>query len=178
MWLQKYEQAIRTGEIVAGKRIKQQYAKMVAQLDNPDLPFYFDEEKAKRPIAFIEQFVRFAAESKTVKLEPFQLAAIEAIFGFVWRETGYRVIREVLMILGRKNGKTAFAAAISWYMLIADKEPAAECYSVATKLDQARKAFNEIVAIRKYSTSLQSVSKKRRTDVYIPHTLSSFAPLS
>jgi len=63
-------------------------------------------------------------------------------------------------------------------MLVADREASAECYSVATKLDQAKKTFNEIVAIRKYSEALQSVTRKRRTDVYVPDTLSSFSALA
>ena len=178
MFLQEYERAIRTGEIVASKRIKKVYAQLVREIDDPSKAFYFDEEKAQRPIIFIERFVRFATEHSTVKLELFQKAAIEVVFGFVWRETGYRRFREFFWLLGRKNGKTSIAAAIVWYMLTKDNEPAAECYSVATKLDQAKKVFNEIIAIRKYSAILKRVSKKRRTDVYIPSTLSFFMPLS
>ena len=51
-------------------------------------------------------------------------------------------------------------------------------YSVATKLDQAKKTFNAIVATRKYSEALQSITRKRRTDIYVPETLSSFSALA
>ena len=180
MYLQEYQKQITSGKIVASKKIIKIYTRLVTEIDNPKLPFYFSEERASRPIRFIEKFVKQSTgiAGTPLKLELFQKAFIEALFGFIYRDTGFRRFQETLFLVSRKNGKTTLLAAIAFYMLVADKEASAECYSVATKLDQAKKTFNAIVATRKYSKALQSVTNKRRTDVYVPKTLSSFSALA
>lgn len=180
MYLQEYHRKISTGEIVVGSKIKKIYNQLMREMNDDSLLFYFDEDKASKPILFIEKFCKQSTgiAGEPLHLELFQKAAIEAMFGFVYRDTGYRRFQEVLFLVSRKNGKTTLLAAIAMYMLIADKEASAECYSVATKLDQAKKSFKEIVAMRKYSESIQSVTKKRRSDIYVPSTLSSFEPLA
>jgi phage terminase large subunit-like protein len=180
MFLQEYHNKIQSGEIIAGRKIKKIYSRLIEEMNNDSLPFYFSEESAKRPIAFIESFCRQSVGIAGAKLELqlFQKAAIEAMFGFVYKDTGHRRFQEILFLVARKNGKTTLLAAIAMYMLIADREASAECYSVATKLDQAKKTFKEIVAMQKYSEAIQSVTKKRRSDIYVPSTLSSFEPLA
>lgn len=180
MFLQEYHQKIMSGEIVAGKKIKKLYNKLIREMNDHSLPFYFDEDKANKPIRFIEKFCHqpTGVGGDKLKLELFQKAFIEAMFGFVYKDTGYRRFQEVLFLVARKNGKTTLLAALAMYMLIADKEASAECYSVATKLDQAKKTFKEIIAMRSYSEALRSVTNKRRSDIYVPSTLSSFEPLA
>ena len=74
------------------------------------------------------------------KLE-LQRAILSVVFGFVDAE-GVRQYREVLWIMGRKNGKTALASAIELDLLVNDDEGAPEVYNVATARDQAAKGFN------------------------------------
>jgi phage terminase large subunit-like protein len=69
-------------------------------------------------------------------------------------------------------------SAIALYMMIADGEGSAECYSVATKKDQASKAFKSACAMRAQSPEIRAIVNKRRTDMYMPSTFSSFEPLS
>lgn len=89
-----------------------------------------------------------------------------------------RRFNETLFLVGRKNGKTTMLSAIALYMMIADGEGGAECYSVATKREQAAKAFKSAVAMRQQSPEIRAVINKRRTDMYMPSTFSSFEPLS
>jgi len=180
MFLQEYHRQIMSGEIVAGAKIKKLYNQLIREMNDDSLPFVFDEDKAQKPIIFIEKFCRqsVGVGGEQLALELFQKAAIEAMFGFVYKDTGYRRFQEILFLVARKNGKTTLLAAIAMYMLIADKESSAECYSVATKLDQAKKTFKEIVAMRTYSEAIRSVTNKRRSDIYVPSTLSSFEPLA
>lgn len=63
------------------------------------------------------------------------------MFGIV-DENGYRQFREVLLIIGRKNGKTLFASAISAYMMFMDGERGSRVYFCAPKLDQARLCYD------------------------------------
>ena len=179
-YIKEYVEKIESGEIVVGKKIKKIYKKLLKESSNESLPFYFDEEKGNRPINFIETFCKQAEGEigKPIKLELFQKAYIQALFGFVYRDTGLRRFNETMFLVGRKNGKTTMLSAIALYMMIADGEGSAECYSVATKKDQASKAFKSACAMRAQSPEIRAIVNKRRSDMYMPTTFSSFEPLS
>lgn len=179
-YIKEYYAKIESGEIIVGNKIKKIYGKLVEEIDNPNLPFYFDEKKAERPIQFIEMFCKQAEGNlgEPIKLELFQKAFIQAIFGFINKETKTRRFNEVMLLMARKNGKTTLLSAIALYMMIADGEGSAECYSVATKKDQASKCFKSACAMRTQSPEIRAVVSKRRTDMYMPSTFSSFEPLS
>lgn len=179
-YIKTYYEKISTGEIVAGKKVVKIYKKLVEESEDNSLSFYFDEDVGERPIQFIETFCKQAEGEigKPIKLELFQKAYIQALFGFLNRDTGTRRFNETMFLVGRKNGKTTMLSAIALYMMIADGEGSAECYSVATKKDQAAKAFKSAVAMRAQSPEIRAVVNKRRTDMYMPSTFSSFEPLS
>lgn len=179
-YIKEYVEQIDKGSIVVGNKVKKIYKRLLKESDDKSLPFYFDEEKGNRPIEFIETFCKQAEGEigKPIKLELFQKAYIQALFGFVYRDTGLRRFNETMFLVGRKNGKTTMLSAIALYMMIADGEGSAECYSVATKKDQASKAFKSACAMRAQSPEIRVIINKRRTDMYMPSTFSSFEPLS
>lgn len=180
-YILQYWDKIQTGEIVACKRLKQQYRKIVDELKNPRDPWIFNIEKANRPIEFIERFCKHSKGKwigKPVKLELFQKAKYQAVFGFIHKETGLRRCREVLTIEGRKNGKSTEMAGIGNYMFIGDGEGGAEVYPIATKKDQSRIVFSEAVNMVSQSPALSKHIKKRKTDLYFPVTFSKFEPLA
>ncbi|MBC2478297.1 terminase large subunit, partial [Clostridium beijerinckii] len=161
-----------SNEIIACKRIKQAYSMLVDKLHNPGKydPWIFDEELANRPIEFIETFCKQAQGELggALKLELFQKAKHQAVFGFVHKETGFRQYQEVLDIRGRKNGKTTELAADETFMLVGDGEGSPECYIIATKLDQSKKGFNECYKMIQQSPDLNKHLKKRKSDIYCP----------
>jgi len=179
-YIKEYLDNINSGEIIVGKKIKKIYTRLYEESENKSLPFYFDEEAGERPIQFIETFCKQAEGEigKPIKLELFQKAYIQALFGFLNRDTNKRRFNETMFLVGRKNGKTTMLSAIALYMMIADGEGSAECYSVATKKDQASKAFKSACAMRSQSPEIRAIVNKRRTDMYMPSTFSSFEPLS
>lgn len=179
-YIKEYYDKISTGEIIAGKKVIKIYKKLLEESENNSLSFYFDEEIGERPIKFIETFCKQAEGEigKPIKLELFQKAYIQSLFGFLNRDTNTRRFNETMFLVGRKNGKTTMLSAIALYMMIADGEGSAECYSVATKKDQASKAFKSAVAMRSQSPEIRAIVNKRRTDMYMPSTFSSFEPLS
>src|SRR5690625_1220959 len=71
-------------------------------------------------------------------LELWQKAMTAALFGFIHKTEETRKYREFILIVARKNGKSAWASAIGLYMLMADGEPGPEIISAATKKDQAK----------------------------------------
>lgn len=180
-YILEYWDKIQKGEIVACRRLKQQYQKLVDEINNPKDPWTFDIEKANQPIEFIEKFCKHSKGKwigKPVKLELFQKAQLQAIYGFVHKETGLRRCREVFTLVGRKNGKSTLKAATGVYMMVGDGEGGSEVYSLATKRDQARIVFTEAVNMVAQSPYLSKHIKKRKTDLYFPITFSKFEPLS
>jgi len=180
-YIVEYTNKIESGDIVACKRLWQQYSKLLDELKHPRDPWVFDLEKANRPIEFIEKFCKHSKGKwigKPVRLELFQKAKIQAVYGFVHKETGLRRCREVFTLVARKNGKSTEKAATGNYMLVGDGEGGAEVYSVATKKDQARIVFSEAVNMIAQSPALSKHVKKRKSDLYFPVTFSKFEPLA
>lgn len=180
-YIQEYWAKIQAGEIVACRRLIQQYQKLIDELDNPRDPWVFDLEKAAAPIEFIERFCKHSKGrwiGKPVRLELFQKAKIQAVYGFVHKDSGLRRCREVFTLVARKNGKSTEKAATGTYMFVGDGEGGAEVYSVATKKDQARIVFTEACNMVAQSPALSKHIKKRKTDLYFPVTFSKFEPLA
>ena len=178
-YIKEYDQAIKTGKIQACKKIALVYDRLAKETEQEG-KYVFKERLATKPIKFIEQFCK---QSQGVIGEPINLmlwqkALIQAIFGFVHAETGYRRYKETFVQVARKNGKSTLLSAISLYMLLADKEGGAEVYSVATKLDQSKRILTEAWNMVKQSPDLRAVIKKRRTDMFFPHTASTMQALA
>ncbi|MGM9681820.1 MAG: terminase large subunit, partial [Eubacteriales bacterium] len=181
-WIRAYVEAYRSGEIRVPKRIRKVYNRLLDEIDNPkeSSPYYFDEDVGERPILFMERFCKQSqgALGAPLRLELFQKAFVQALFGFLEKETGFRRFREVFFLCGRKNGKSTLLSGIALYLLIADGEGAAEIYSVATKKDQAKKVLTEAINMIKQSPELRAILKKRRSDIYFPATASKFEALA
>ena len=176
-----YNDLLERGEIPASRRIKAVYARLAAESLQPGGRYLFDEEKANRPIEFIERFCRHSKgewAGQPVRLELFQKAFIQALFGFVDRDTGLRRYREAFFLVGRKNGKSTLLAGLALYMLIADGEGGAEVYSTATKYAQARLLFDECHNMVKQSPDLSRHMKKRKSDLYYVPGMAKLQPLS
>lgn len=179
-YIAEYNAMIEQGEIPACRRIKEVYARLAAESQTPGR-YVFDEARATRPIEFIEWFCRHSKgewAGRPVRLELFQKAFIQALFGFIDTETGLRRYREAFFLVGRKNGKSTLLAGLALYMLIADGEGGAEVYSTATKYAQARLLFDECHNMVKQSPELSKHIKKRKTDLYYIPTMSKLQPLS
>lgn len=174
----KYNDAIQSGKIIAGEKIKRVY-KQLAKDCKRKKGFHFDIDRASRVIYFVETFCRQSKGEmgKPIKLELFQKAALQAIFGFVDDE-GRRKYNEVLWIMARKNGKSCLLSAVGLYMMLGDKEGGAEVDCVASKKDQAKIVFDEARNMVSQSPYLTKYIKKRRTDMYSPYNFGVFQPLS
>lgn len=180
-WIKEYWKEIELGNIVVSKKVNQIYEKLIDEIDNPQGEWIFDEELGNRPIDFIEAFCKHSKGQwmgKPVILELFQKAYIQALFGFIHKEEGYRRFKESMFLVARKNGKSTMTSGIGNYMLMADGEGGAEIYSVASKKDQARIVFSEAANMISQSPALSKHVKKRKTDLYFPLTFSKFEALA
>jgi len=177
----EYNNKVQRGEIPACRRVKAVYARLAHDVSQTDGIYIFDEARANRPIEFIERFCKHSKgewAGQPVRLELFQKAYIQALFGFVDRESGLRQYWESFFLVGRKNGKSTLLAGLALYMLTSDGEGGAEVYSTATKYAQARLLFDEAHNMIKQSPDLSKHFKKRKTDLYYSPSMSKFQPLA
>lgn len=145
---EKYARDVVSGEIPAGKFIRLACQRHLDDLDWQDddsFRFRFDRAAAERVCKFVELMPhtkgKWAQQKQTLKLEPWQVFFICVAFGWLRRKDNTRRYRRVFLLVPRKNGKSALAAAIGLYMLLADKEHGAEVYSGATSEKQAWEVF-------------------------------------
>lgn len=165
-WIFKYHEAIQKKEVIVGVWVRLCFEILTTGLLNGE--WEFNEKKANKAIKFIENFCHHSeGRNDLLHLELWQKAIVSAIFGIMDKTTGYRQFREVFIIVARKNGKTLFAAAIAAYMTYVDGEYGAKVYFLAPKLDQADLVYDAFYQIVQSDDELDSITKKRRSDIYI-----------
>lgn len=171
-----YLAAIKSGEEVVSKKVRAVYEREVGWMHNPpeDFPYYFDAKEGNRHIEFIERFCKHSKgkfAGQPVKLELFQKAKIQLVFGWRKKSNNKRRFCKVVDIRARKCGKSTETAAVSWDVFLNDKEAGPEVYCTANKKDQANIIYNECVNMRLQSPELKAITKKRQSDIYCNHNL-------
>jgi phage terminase large subunit-like protein len=144
----QYARDITAGTIPANKWVKlacQRHLDDLQWQSEDTFKFRFDEKAAARVCAFIELMPhtkgKWAAEQKTLTMEPWQVFLTCVAFGWKRKKDNLRRFRRVFLLVPRKNGKSAWAAAVGNYMFAGDGEHGAEVYSGATTEKQAWEVF-------------------------------------
>ena len=168
---EKYFTGLLDGKINACEKMKRVSNMLLERYTCPD-EFHFDYDIANRHIGFIEKFCKLPTGKigTPLKLELFQKARLQALFGFV-DDNNLRQYNECIIVEGRKNGKTTETAAVENDMLVNDKEGAPQIYNIATMLDQAKLGFNAAHKMIKQSPLLRRHIKKRAADLYFSHNM-------
>ncbi len=144
----QYARDVISGEILASKYIKLACQRHLDDLDWQDdsgFAYRFDAKAATKACAFIELMPhtkgKWAQQGQTLTLEPWQVFMTVCLFGWLRCKDNTRRFRRFLLLVPRKNGKSAWAAAVGLYMLCADNEYGAEVYSGARNEKQAWEVF-------------------------------------
>lgn len=172
-YILEYYQGIKDGSIVTSKWVAMIYEIVVQGIE--DKRWIFDQKKANRAIRFIESRCHHSEGKlapKKLKLELWQKAIVSVIFGIVG-DDGYRQFREVVIVVGRKNGKTLFASAIMEYMIYADGEYGAKAFCLAPKVEQADIVYSAFWQSVQLEPELKAKTKHRKSDIYVSETNSS-----
>ena len=142
--LNEYIKNVKSKKIKTGLEIRQAIERYENDLKQGE--YVFDEQKANKAISFIGHLKHFTGihNNKNFELQPWQVFIIANIFGWVNPQTGLRRFKSCYLELGRKNGKTALAAAISLYTMIADGEANAEVILAANSREQAKICFDMV----------------------------------
>ena len=136
-----YVEDVLNGKIVVGELIKLACYRFKDDLQRQDI--YFNESVVDKAINFIGTLKHFMGKSsgKHFKLENWQQFIIANIVGWYWKDGNTRRFTSSYIEVSRKNGKTALAAALCLYYLIADGEDGAEVDLAANSKEQAKIAF-------------------------------------
>lgn len=179
--IEQYWQAIQDGDVIVSNKVRRVYQKLVDDIDDEESVYEYDDNKANHAIDFIEKFCKHSKGKqggKPFKLELWQKAMTAALFGFVHCIDGNRKYREFIMMVGRKNGKSAWASAVGLYMLMADGEPGPEIISAATKKDQSKIIWNESKRMVKKSPVLRKRIRALVSELFFDANDGTFKPLS
>ena len=161
-WPQKYLTQIRKENIITSAEVRAIYETLDLQAKDRDFPFRLDLNAGQHAIDFIEGFCRhYEGElaGQLVKLDLWQKAFIQTLFGWMEKKSKIRRFREFMLLVARKNGKSMLSACIMVYMLVADGEPGAQCVSVATKYDQASIVYKTARKIIEQDEDLRAMVK-------------------
>ena len=170
-YIEEYYDFLKKNPDKACRKVLVTYKKLVNDIKKPKKVSFFnetteenethtyvlDEKKGNKPINFIEKYCRHSKgkwAGQPVKLELFQKAFIQALFGFVDKDTGIRKYKKGALFIGRKNGKSTMDSGLANFMLTKDGEGGAEIYSVATTRDQSKVVWDEAKRMIKKSPVL------------------------
>lgn len=156
------------------------YKEIVRFLNDSQSEWEYSSTKANHALEFVENYCKHSKGSmggKPFILELWQKALVAATFGIVHKTTGLRKYTEVLLMVARKNGKSTLSAAIGLYMQLADGEPGAEVYALASKKDQAKIIWSEAKRMVKKSPVLLKRNKPLVAELVADFNDSFFKPL-
>ena len=173
-----YVKGVLDGSIVACEYIKLACQRTI-DFDNRD-DMYFDEEDVTRRINFIWKMRHSTGEHNRqhFKLLPWQLWLISQIFGWKWKDTGYRVTRKVFLMISRKNGKTAICSALSLAAMVGDAQSGQEIDIIANNSKQAGICFDQIKNYAESIDPLRKIFQTYRSEIRVPYFKSKIQVLS
>ena len=173
-----YVKGVLDGSIVACEYIKLACQRTI-DFDNRD-DMYFDEEDVTRRINFIWKMRHSTGEHNRqhFKLLPWQLWLVSQIFGWKWKDTGYRVTRKVFLMISRKNGKTAICSALSLAAMVGDAQSGQEIDIIANNSKQAGICFDQIKNYAESVDPLRKIFQTYRSEIRVPYFKSKIQVLS
>ena len=174
----EYWQGICDGSILVGVWIRLLYKLIVERIE--DGTYIFSQKKANNAIHFIEKFCRHNKGKLApgfLKLDLWQKAFISVLYGILDKD-GYRQFREIILVIGRKQGKTLLAAAIIAYEAYADGEFGSEIYCVAPKLDQSDLVYSAFKFTVDKTPVFSNMTYPRKSDLYIERSNTSIKKIA
>lgn len=185
----RYARDVDDGRIVAGPLVRLACARHLkdraaaAKRAGHPLGLVFHEAAADHILEFFEGVLRLPdtldehGEPIPFLLTPANAFIVGSIFGWKWAD-GYRRYREAYVEQGKGNGKTPLAAGIGLYGLLMDGEQAAEIYSVATGIEQARLCWRDADRMVEASPDLADLVYRSVDNLGYAGTFSWFRPMS
>lgn len=170
-----YAQAVVEGSIIANKWVTEACERHLKDLkrskEDADFPWEFDEERAWRPIRFIEKKCHpTKGNFQHLVMQPWQHFVVGSMFGWVNKETQVRRFREALIFVARKNGKTELESGLADYMAGFDGENGPNVYFLANSQQQSRLLYEGSRTMIQKSPWLSERFVPNRSEIRYPKT--------
>jgi len=151
-------------KIPAGINLKNAVSRFISDLKNP--AWTFDEEEPLKIRNYISKLKHFTGKhaGKPFLLEPWQLFIIANLYGF-YLPDGTRRFQTAYIEMARKQGKTAFVAALSIYHLAKEGEAAPLVLLAANAKDQAKIDFAFVKGFAEGIDAKHTKFKLMRADI-------------
>lgn len=165
----EYARRVLDGEIVAGKFVRLACERHFADLESGAARgLYFDEAAAQEAIDFFPAMFTITDGPKAG--EPFHLLdwhrfVVGSLFG--WHKGGRLRFRNVWMETGKGQAKSPLMGGISLYVCGFMGIRRAQCYAIASKLDQAKIPFKDGAALCRAEIPGLGESLESRGDVFV-----------
>lgn len=143
--VKKYAKDIVSDKAVANKDRILAAQRFLNDLENPK--WEIRTRDADFVIKIIENtyvHIKGPARGKPFLLEPWEKFICYNLAGFYIAGTDERRFKEAFIFIPRKNSKTFFASAVAWALSLLERNYYSVLYIIATKLDRALEAFNNI----------------------------------
>lgn len=176
--ISNYVEKVLKGEIITNIYIKLACERFKKWESRDDI--YYNEKKVKHVINFIKKFKHYTGKSNGLPfiLEEWQVFIISNIFGWYYKDSNKRVIKNCYIEVGRKAGKSALISVIALYCLIADGENGSEVDCIANTRQQAKILFDMAVNFCKGVDPKQKFLKAFRDKIRFDVTKSFMQVLS
>ena len=170
-YIDNYIDGVRTGKIVGCQELKMAMDYIEEKLDNPDV--FIDYGKIDKAVELTERYFEY----KLFDWELFVFALIHCYY----KSNDTVVFDEILLVMGRGNGKNGFISPVSWYLTThyhGVKEYNIDI--IANAEDQAKTSFDDVYGVleRTWGTSKHFFTKTKklivntRTNSYIKYNTS------
>lgn len=185
----EYAERVHEGEIVAGPLVRLACdrhlndRRQAAKKSGHPAGVWFHEAAANHIIEFFEGVLRLPdtldedGNPIPFLLTPANTFIVGSIFGWKMAD-GWRRFREAYVEEGKGNAKTPLGAGIGLYGLTMDGEQAAEIYSVASGIEQARICWRDADRMVEASPDLRELVYRGADNLAYAATYSWFRPLS
>lgn len=159
----EYAVKVVKGDILASEKNVKACQRHLDDLNNKNLPYHFDAEKANHVIKFLE-LLPDPKSGKRLELAGFQKFIAGSLNG--WRDSeGYRRFTKAYISMSRKNGKTLIISGLALYEVLMGKDPKNERLIglSANSRDQAGIAYDmakaQLSSMRNVSPKIKSITK-------------------
>lgn len=178
-----YALKVVSGEVVAGELqilACKRHLKDLERQNTSGFKYFYDEEKANEVIEFAETlYIAEGQEKKPLKLKGFQDFIFGSLYG--WRnQRGFRRFRVSYIELARQQGKSLVNGINAGYIGNFSGYNYGQLYLAATKQDQAKIVFDEVVKFIEADDELAELYevKDYKSEIFCKLTKSTIRALS
>lgn len=172
-----YVEKIKAGEILTSQRLKKYLIRLQKEMNNDD--YYYDTREANRYFRFAETCIRLGEAGYAGKLMKFTLwekAFFECLLSFKRKEDKKRRFTNALLLIARKNGKTALMSSFAIYNLFLKKGSDVLCASNDNK--QTLILWSGCETMRKQFDRKNRISGKNQSEIYSDQLLTHIKKIS